>query len=186
VPDRSKPEVPDRSERDVTEPVLRICVVCSGNICRSPTAEVVLAQLLADAELGDEVVVGSAGTGDWHVGNDMDPRSRETLERNGYWHPVHRARQFSVADFDTYDMVLAIDEGHLARLAQLARLADDPVSAAASISLLRSYDPTAAAVGDLDVPDPYYRTAADFDEVLAQVERACAGLVAQLKQRLAA
>jgi len=168
---------PDR-ERD-GGPV-RICFVCTGNICRSPTAEVVLRAKLAAAGLTDQVVIDSAGTGPWHAGKDMDPRARQTLSRHGYHPDPHVARQFLAADFASRDLVIALDGGHLARLGQLARLAEDPADAVASISLLRSHDPLAAAAGDLDVPDPYYDGEAEFAAALAQIEAACDGLAQSL------
>ncbi len=164
--------------------LIRVCFVCTGNICRSPSAEVVLRARLAEAGWGDRVVVDSAGTGPWHAGNDMDPRAREALVRRGYAPPVHVAKQFGVGDFADRELVIALDGGHRARLGQLARLADDPSDAAASISLLRGYDPAAVAAGELDVADPYYDGEAEFDAVLAQIETACAGLVGMLGRRL--
>ena len=162
--------------------IARICFVCTGNICRSPTAEVVFRQLLADAGLAGRVVVGSAGTGPWHAGNDMDPRARQALLLRGYRPGRHVAWQFTAADFGRYDLVLAIDSGHLARLSRLALIADDPAEAVASLSLLGSYD----SAGELDVPDPYHDDERGFDLVLDQLERACTGLLAALRPRLAA
>lgn len=164
---------------------MRICFVCTGNICRSPTAEVVFRHLLADAGLAQHALVSSAGTGPWHAGHDMDPRARQTLLARGYRPDPHIARQFLAGDFDRYDLVLAIDSGHLARLARMALTAGDPVGAVASLSLLRSYDPAAVSAGEWDVPDPYYDDERGFDLVLDQVERACAGLLAALLPRLA-
>jgi low molecular weight protein-tyrosine phosphatase len=158
---------------------VRVCFVCSGNICRSPTAEVVLSSLLQAAGITG-VEVDSAGTGGWHAGDDMDDRARRTLRRHGYQPGRHIARQFSVDDFDERDLVIALDQGHLSALTQLARLAADPSSALSSLVLLRCYDPSAVAEGDLDVPDPYYGGVEEFDLVIGQVERACAGLVARL------
>ena len=159
---------------------LRICFVCSGNICRSPTAEVVFGAMLADAGLAGAAAVDSAGTGPWHAGKDMDPRARQALMSAGYRPAPHVARQFVSTDFAGRDLVLALDSGHLARLGSLAGLSDDPADAAAALSLLRSYDPAAVLAGDLDVPDPYYGGQDDFDAVLGQIERACAGLLAAL------
>lgn len=163
---------------------IRVCFVCTGNICRSPTAEVVFRRLLADAGLAGQAVVRSAGTGSWHAGNDMDPRARQALESRGYRPGRHVARQFQAADFDQYDVVLAVDSGHLARLSRLALIAPDPADAVAALSLLRSYDPLAVRAGELDVPDPYYDDEGGFDTVLDQVERACAGLLSALRPRL--
>jgi len=167
-------------------PASRICFVCTGNICRSPTAEVVFRQLLADAGLAERVVVGSAGTGPWHAGRDMDPRSRQALLARGYRPRRHVARQFLAADFGRYGLVLALDSGQLARLGRLALTAEDPADAVASLGLLRSYDPMAVQAGETDVPDPYYDDERGFDTVLDQLERACAGLLAAVRPRLAA
>ncbi len=159
---------------------MRVCFVCSGNICRSPSAEVVLSELVAQAGLTSEIEVDSAGTGDWHAGDDMDPRSRATLERHGYGPGAHRAKQFTAADFADRDLVVALDRGHLRHLTELARRSADPEAALGSLVLLRSYDPAAVASDDLDVPDPYYGGPDGFDDVLAQIERACRGLLASL------
>jgi protein-tyrosine phosphatase len=165
---------------------VRVCFVCTGNICRSPTAEVVFQQLLLDAGLAGQVVVDSAGTGPWHAGHDMDPRARSALLARGYRPDRHVAKQFQATDFDERDVVLAIDSGHLARLSRLALVAEEPEDAVASLSLLRGYDPTAVLAGETDIPDPYYDDARGFDIVLDQVERACAGLLRALRPRLAA
>ncbi len=162
---------------------IRICFVCSGNICRSPTAEMVLRARLAEAGWAEQVVIDSAGTGPWHAGKDMDPRAREALCRHGYQPQVHVARQFQAEDFASRDLVIALDGGHVSRLGQLARLAEDPAEAAASIVLLRSYDPAAVAAGELDVPDPYYGDEEGFELALAQIEAACAGLARQLEKQ---
>jgi protein-tyrosine phosphatase len=159
---------------------LRVCFVCTGNICRSPSAEVVLRARLAEAGWADRVVIDSAGTGPWHAGKDMDPRARQALSRRGYSAPRHVARQFTAEDFAGRDLVIGLDAGHLARLGQLVRLAGDPGDAAASISLLRSYDPDAVAAGDLDVPDPYHHGEAEYEAALTQIEAACAGLARRL------
>ncbi|HEV2887224.1 MAG TPA: low molecular weight protein-tyrosine-phosphatase [Jatrophihabitans sp.] len=171
-------------DRELPGEPIRICFVCSGNICRSPTAEVVLRARLAEAGLADRVAVDSAGTGPWHAGKDMDPRARQALSRHGYPVPPHVARQFAAEDFAGRDLVIGLDSGHLARLGQLARLADDPADAVASLSLLRSYDPAAVAAGELDVGDPYYDGEAEFETALAQIEAACAGLARALHQQV--
>src|SRR5882724_9144647 len=89
----------------------RVCFVCTGNICRSPMAEAVLRRMVVDAGLAGEVEVRSAGTGDWHIGQDADPRALAVLRRHGY--PLaHTARQWAVADFDGADLVVALDRGH--------------------------------------------------------------------------
>jgi protein-tyrosine phosphatase len=153
----------------------RIVFVCTGNICRSPTAEIVLRALLADAGLADRFDVASAGTGDWHVGQGADRRSLAALTARGYDGRSHRARQFAREWFDRYDLIVALDAGHLADLRRMA-----PPGRAGDIRLLREFDPQAG--GDLDVPDPYYGDAAGFAEVLDIVERSCGELVRQVAQ----
>ena len=99
---------------------VRVCFVCSGNICRSPTAEVVLRAEIDRAGLSGKVEVDSAGTGDWHLGGPMDPRARAELSRRGYDGSGHRARQFKPSWLERYDLVAAMDAGNLARLRRLS------------------------------------------------------------------
>ena len=99
----------------------RVCCVCLGNICRSPMAEVVLRAQLAEAGLGERVIVDSAGTGDWHVGHRMNPPARAQLERRGYDGSAHRARQFDASWLAGRDLVLAMDASNFANLRLLAR-----------------------------------------------------------------
>jgi protein-tyrosine phosphatase len=153
----------------------RICFVCLGNICRSPMAEAVLRAKVEQAGLGEEVIVDSAGLGDWHVGDNADHRALAALTQRGYL-LEHAARQFDAAWFAERDLVLALDRGNLRGL---RRLAPDPATAE-RIRLLRSYDPEAG--DDLDVPDPYYGGPEGFEHALDLVERACNGLVAQLRR----
>ena len=158
----------------------RVCFVCSGNICRSPTAEAVFRRRLADAGLDGEVEVDSAGLGDWHVGQDVDERSAAALRARGYPAWVHEAKQFRPADFAERDLVVALDAGHERALRAMAGTDADR----AKIRMLRSYDPAAAA--DLDVPDPYFGGELGFEHVLDLVEAACAGLLAEVEARLPA
>lgn len=141
---------------------IRVTTVCLGNICRSPIAAAVLAEELAD--LG--VVVDSMGTGGWHIGEDADPRARAALNRAGY-DLSHSARQASGAALSDADLVLAMDA---ANLRDLRRMGVDAV-------LIRSFDPAAE---DSEVPDPYYGSEADFDEVVAMVRATVPGLRAHL------
>lgn len=176
-------EGPVSSEHRSALAPLRVCFVCTGNICRSPTAEVVFQRMLDDAGIGANVLVDSAGTAAWHSGHDMDPRARQTLVARGYRPALHIAKQFTAPDFAERAIVLAIDAGHLARLGTLARMTPDPAEAVASLSLLRSYDPAAVLTGELDVPDPYYDGEDSFRIALDQIERACAGLLLALQAR---
>lgn len=150
---------------------ISVMMVCMGNICRSPAAEVVLKQRLQDAGI-DWVHVDSAGTGAWHEGEGANPRSIATWERRGY-RGVHTARQFQTAWFEDRDLILVMDDVNYETL--LGR-APDPV-AKDKIQYLRAFDVNAS---DLIVPDPYYGTDEDFEHMLTLIEAACDGLLAQL------
>ena len=162
-------------------PVYRVCFVCSGNICRSPTAEVVLRTLVEEAGLADSVVVESAGTGDWHVGAGADDRAVAALRRRGYPMRLHCARQIRAADLARCDLLVALDAEHARALRRLAGGSEQ----AAKVRLLRSFDPAAEA-GDLDVPDPYYGGPRTFDHVLDLVEAGCRGLLDEVRTAMAA
>jgi protein-tyrosine phosphatase len=149
-----------------------------GNICRSPTAEVVMRSMLADAGLADRAVVDSAGIGGWHVGDGADERAVSTLQAHGYDGDTHVARQFEPSWFDDHDLIVAMDAENMRALRRMA-----PETAADTIVMLRSFDPQSAP-DDLDVPDPYYGGRGGFDHVLALVEADCAGLLDVIRSRL--
>lgn len=153
----------------------RVCFVCLGNICRSPTAEAVFRKLVREARLEDHVFIDSAGTAAYHAGELADERSRSAAERHGY-SIEHVARQFQSSDFDRFDQVCAMDRENFANLQRLASSAE----ARARVKLLRSFDPTAPA--GAEVPDPYYGGERGFDEVIEICERACRGLLAHMMQ----
>jgi protein-tyrosine phosphatase len=161
---------------------VRVCFVCSGNICRSPTAEVVMGVLAAEAGLADLVDVDSSGTGSWHTGDDMDRRSRETLEKAGYQPVRHVAKQFRAEDFADRDVVVALDTGHYDVLWWLAVETPDVEASRAKIVRLRAFDPELGSGEDPDVRDPYYGKSGGFTEVLAQVERSCANLLTAIQR----
>ncbi len=142
----------------------RVALVCLGNICRSPTAEVVLAALVAEAGLTDRVEIGSCGTASWHVGKTMDARSGEALTDAGYDASRHRARTFG-PEWLEHDLLLAMDA---ANLADVRAALPDPGRA----MLFRAFDPAYDGQGEPpDVPDPYYGGPDGFAEVLDIVER---------------
>jgi protein-tyrosine phosphatase len=149
------PSAPLPPPRDPAPPY-RVCLVCLGNFCRSPMAEVVLRDGLAKAGLDGAVVVDSVGTGDWHVGGPMSAGSQAALARRGHDGSAHRARQLKPSWLAQRDLLLAMDKGNLATLRRLARPED-----AIRIRLF-----TEVAGGDGDIPDPYGGGAADFDHVL--------------------
>src|SRR5215469_16856181 len=111
-------DIPLPPPRDPYGPY-RVCCVCLGNICRSPMAEVVLRARLAEAGLAGKVVVDSAGTGDWHVGDPMYRGARTQLERRGYDGSAHRARQIRPSWLAERDLILAMDAANLASLRRL-------------------------------------------------------------------
>jgi protein-tyrosine phosphatase len=149
-----------------------------GNICRSPIAEIVMRSLVERAGLSDRIVVDSAGMGDWHAGGPADERTIETLLAHGYQDHGHVARQFQADWFADRDLVVAMDGRNLQSLRWLAAPPDRD-----KIVRLREFDP-ASRGGDLDVPDPYYGGADDFEHVVRLVEAGCAGLLDEVKTRL--
>jgi protein-tyrosine phosphatase len=157
---------------------VRILFVCLGNICRSPTAEGVMRRLVREQGLEDAIEIDSAGTGDWHVGDAPDPRATEAARRRGTV-LEGAARQVTPADFQDFDLLLAMDATNLHELRQ--RAPDD--AARAKVRLLREFDPASADALDLDVPDPYYGGPHGFDTVLDLVEAACAGLLEEIRPR---
>jgi len=150
---------------------LRVVFVCTGNICRSPTAEAVLRHKAAEAGLSDRIDIGSAGMSGWHVGNDADERAVLAWESRGYAH-AHTARQLRKSWRDDYDLFIACDTGHLLELRSLLP--------GVEAKLLRDWDPS----GMGDIPDPYYDGPEAFDEVLDIVERCCDRLLEDLRGRL--
>jgi len=151
---------------------MRVLFVCLGNICRSPTAEGVLRHKLQVAGLAGRVEVASAGTGNWHVGGAPDKRTQRAAMRRGYDLSAQRAQQVVAADFNHYDLILAMDLSNLRDLKAL-----QPANGKAGLDLfLRRFD----GVKD-EVPDPYYDGEAGFEEVLDLVESACDLLVIDLK-----
>lgn len=142
-------------------------------------AERVLIAEVDRAGLRGKVVVDSAGTGDWHLGEAMDSRARAELSRRGYDGSGHEARQIKPSWLARYDLVLALDRANLASLRRMAR---GEAGGSSRIQLLRSFDP--AAPDGAEVPDPYYGSPDDYAEVFELVEAAAKGLVAHLAAEL--
>ncbi len=155
----------------------RVTMICTGNICRSPMAEVVLRQLLDEAGVPG-VEVTSSGMGGWHVGEGADRRTVQVLRRHGYDGSAHVASKFDKRSFGDFDLVLAADRGHLRELHAAAGTPADR----AKVRLLREFDPAAVAADSLEVDDPWYGDMSDFERCLAEVEAACRGLVEHLRR----
>ena len=153
------------------EPI-RVCFVCLGNICRSPTAEAVFLHLLREEGLAERVAVDSAGTSGYHVGERAHPGTRAEAKRRGIEVPS-RSRRFVRDDFARFDYVVAMDAQNRR---DLARLAPDD-AARAKVHLFRDFDP--ASPEGSSVPDPYYE--GGFDRVFDICEAAARGLIAHLR-----
>ena len=155
---------------------MRVLFVCMGNICRSPTAEGVMAALLRAEGLDGAVELDSAGTGGWHAGNPPDERATAAAHARGI-ELTGAARQVRASDFADFDLLVAMDRDNERDLLAAAPDAE----ARAKVRLLRAYDPESAAAGDLDVPDPYYAGPNGFERVLDVVDAGCRGLLADVR-----
>ena len=153
----------------------KVLFVCTGNICRSPTAEGVFRKLVADAGLAKAIQVESAGTHGYHVGEPPDARSRAAAAKRGYDLSRLRARQVEPEDFHRFDLILAMDRGHHAILSKMAQ-----PSAAHKLQIMMAY---ARRSRDEDVPDPYFGGARGFDLVLDMLEDASQGLLESLLKK---
>ena len=156
-------------------PIRSLLFVCTGNICRSPTAEGVMRQRLQAAGLGEVVRVDSAGTHGYHVGDPPDPRSIAAARRRGVDIAGLAARRVVVADFQRFDLILAMDAGHYQHLRRMA-----PAGSEQRVRLFLDFCPD--GVSGRDVPDPYYDGPAAFEQVLDLVEDAADGLLAVLRR----
>lgn len=154
--------------------IIRICFVCLGNIVRSPLAENLFRYLVEQIGKEHKYIIDSAGTSAWHVGEPPDPRMRRIAARQGLV-CEGRARQFQRADFDNFDLIIAMDAENQETL---QRLAPDE-EACAKIRLLREFDSQGRP--GAPVPDPYYGGISGFEEVYEIVERSLRGLLKALE-----
>ena len=158
----------------------RVCLVCLGNICRSPMAETVLRAELAAAGLAGEtagaVVVDSAGTGDWHVGDAMDPGAWDALASRGHDGSAHRARQFEPSWLSRYDLILAMDSRNLADLRRMARARGEDTAR------IRLFGEVGVLTdnGTQDIPDPWGGGPDKFGQVLDLLGAAAPVIAARL------
>ncbi len=161
----------------VAPPDLQVLMVCTGNICRSPTAEAVLRHLLVQERLEGRVAVDSAGT-QAMVGWPSDPRSVAAAQRRGYALGRRKARSLRDEDFDRFELIVAMDDTHLDALRERC-----PAGARGRLSLLLAHG--GASLGRREVPDPYYGNPEGFELVLDLIEVGCRGLLSTVRQRLA-
>ena len=159
----------------MSDHLLHVTFVCSGNICRSPMAEKMFAHQLGQRGLADVVRVSSAGTGGWHAGSGADERAVRVLADRGY--PTDHAAAQVGADHLAADLVIALGRNHFRVLSELGVPAQ-------RLRMLRSFDPRSAAQIP-DVEDPYYGGDADFEDTFTVIEAALPGLHLWVDQQLA-
>ena len=153
---------------------MRVLFVCMGNICRSPTAEGVFREFVQRHAPELDLEIDSAGTHDYHVGEPPDPRALKAASSRGLDLSALRARQVDDADFERFDLILAMD-----RVNYEALLDRSPAQYRSRIRLLLEF---ADDAGRDEVPDPYYGGAKGFEEVLDLLEDAAAGLLAEVRR----
>jgi protein-tyrosine phosphatase len=151
---------------------MKILTVCLGNICRSPMAEGILRHLAQ--ERGIDITTDSAGTGDYHVGEEPDRRAIAAMERYGIDIGDLRARQFTAADFERFDRILAMDASNLANMLKLAPNAE----LAAKARLVMDHAPQHP---EREVPDPYFGGDEGFDHVYRMLVKACEAILDELE-----
>jgi len=152
---------------------MRLLFVCTGNICRSPLAEAIFAHLAREAGGAERYAVDSAGLEGWHAGDPADARSCRVGARHGVDVPSI-AREFQQRDFERFDLILAMDRGHLRALRARA-----PEALRHKVRLMRDYDRPSQRGGD--VPDPYYGGASEFEEVFQMLMVCCRNLLDTLE-----
>jgi protein-tyrosine phosphatase len=151
------------------KPLARVLFVCTGNICRSPTAECVFRTLVDRAALDAHIAIDSAATHDYQLGQPPDPRSAAAARRRGYAFGTHVARQVQRGDFSRFDWILAMDRHNLSDLRAL-----QPGGYAGHLGLFLDFAPQ---LGVREVPDPYHGVPEDFERVLDLTEAGAAALL---------
>jgi protein-tyrosine phosphatase len=155
--------------------MVRVLFVCLGNICRSPTAQGVFAKMVGDEGLGEAVVVDSAGTHAYHIGERPDPRAQKAALKRAIDLSALRARRVVPEDFEEFDYVVAMDRGNFEHLQSMC-----PPAAQHKLHLFLNFAPEL----NLDeVPDPYYGGPAGFERVIDLIEDASRGLIAHIRER---
>ncbi len=155
--------------------IINVLFICMGNICRSPTAEAVFRARVEEAGLGQHILIDSAGTHDYHIGEPPDARTQRAAKLRGYDMSALRGRQVGAGDFERFDYVLAMDRANLAFLQRLR-----PSDAAGHIGLFLEF---ASRYSQQEVPDPYYGGTDGFECVLDMVEDAAEGLLGHIRKK---
>jgi protein-tyrosine phosphatase len=153
--------------------MIKVLFVCTGNICRSPTADGVFRHIVAAEGLMAEMECDSAGTHGYHIGEAPDPRTVKAAKARGFDLSTLRARRVRREDFEEFDLILAMDQGHFAHLDAMR-----PNGARAQVKLFLDYHPAGTLK---DVPDPYYGGPQGFEDVLDMVEETSRALLARLR-----
>lgn len=154
----------------------KICFVCLGNICRSPTAEGIFQHLVNERGLQSYFYIDSAGTSAYHIGESANSRSRKVAQKHGI-ELRSKARKFTSGDLDDFDLILAMDHENLRNIRQL----DTHDTFSHKIKLMRDFDPTP---GDGAVPDPYHGGMDGFQHVFDVLKRSCENLLDELEERI--
>ena len=157
----------------------KVLFVCTGNICRSPTAEGVFRQIVGHAGLGDVISVDSAGISGWHAGEPPDARAADTALKNGVDIGSLRARKVVRDDFKDFDLIIALDSTHFRALEEM-RPGFSPEHDRAVLDLMMRFAPQ---YGTEDVPDPYYGGKEGFQNVFNMIESACEGLLNYIREQ---
>ncbi|CAH2798569.1 MAG: Low molecular weight protein tyrosine phosphatase (EC [uncultured Caballeronia sp.] len=157
---------------------ISVCFVCLGNICRSPSAEAVMRDLVERAKLADRTIIDSAGTGNWHIGEAPDERAQKAAKKRGYDLSKLRGRQIAAVDFARFDLFIVMDDANAAVLAAVC-----PPEHRDKICLLMEF---ASRDDSRVVVDPYFGGEESFEKVLDQCEDACEGLLKALRAQLTA
>ncbi len=154
---------------------ISVVFVCMGNICRSPTAESVFRHYVESAGLAEHILIDSAGTHDYHIGDKPDARAQRAAQQRGYDMSRLRGRQVGEDDFQRFDYVLAMDSSNLAILQRIT-----PPGSKTRARLFLEY---ARHHGEREVPDPYYGGEDGFERVLDMVEDAAQGLLQEIRRK---
>ncbi len=166
--------IPDKNIS--AESPYKLCFVCLGNICRSPTAEGIFRHLVAEKGLDSYFEIDSAGTSAYHEGEAANSKSRQTARSHGI-SLDSRARRFEYSDLEYFDLILAMDRENHSDILQL----DSAGHHEGKVLLMREFDPDP---GDKEVPDPYFGGMDGFERVFDVVHRSCVNLLDQLEERI--